>query len=550
MYCDTETTGLQWYRDDRPFLVGLWHQDRMTVGPPSDPAVTRILGDSSTTKVFHNAPFDVHMLRVSGVEVAGPIEDTMHLAHLLGQERLGLKDLGQSILGQPPSEERALKEWMKKHKLSSYADVPMEIMLPYLKKDVVLTRDLHRRFLRTAGTDTLHQYELECLLIPIIIEMERVGMRVDVPYFEAIAEKTTAEIEDHTYQLQKKTWEDFNHRSPKQLQELVFERLGLPILKKTEKGNPSLDSNTLLQYEHPILDSIIDLRQREKMLSTYYEGILSRQVDGRLHPSIRQNGARTGRPSCSNPNLLNIPRKDTSVRRGFICDEDRVLLFFDYDQVEMRLFAHYSGDRSMQEAILRGEDPHENTAVEIFGPKAEGSKGYRQAGKTFNFGSIYGMGKRKVVSSITKLLRDEVGGVAVYDEDEAEELLTRYHQKNPSVKRFMRKMSNEFEDKGYITDIFKKRYYPDQPHKAVNYLIQGTAAQVMKRAMVGVWDSGLPVRILNSIYDELVLDISKKDLDKRVLNEVKYIMEDQGTFKVPLTVGSATSRTNWADKKE
>lgn len=502
-----------------------------------------LLKDPRTIKVFHNATFDLHMLREAGYAVHGPIEDTMILAHLAGQERLGLKQLAKTVLYQKIDEKDALDEWMKKERAlrrkagappPTYEDVPEDLIKPYLSKDVDYTRSLYQRLHPKIKGLFPKQYKMECALIPIILRMEQTGMRVNVPYLRELSEKTSANIETISAKIKGIRGEEFNHRSPKQLLEYIEGR-GLPILGTTEKGNPKLDSTTLAAYKDPLLDAILYLRKVEKIRTTYYEGILDAvDKDGVLHPTFRQNGARTGRFSCASPNLQNIPAADLTVRKALVPRPGKVFLLIDYNNIEMRILAHYTKDERMIKAFLDGADLHQRTADML--------RCDRKKAKAINFGIAYGMGVGKLSNTLGIPLR------------EARDLLRRYHHIYPHIRPLMKDLESQIKYYGYIHDDYGKRYHVNREfcYKGLNYLIQGTAAQVMKKAMLRLMDCirDKDVRLLNIVHDEFILEADKKILDKELVNDLKYVLEDDMTFSVPLPVEVMYGEKSWGEKTE
>lgn len=585
IYVDTETTGLRWYQGSLPFVVGVQSENdylMLDLSDEADRVQLKILmcalhdtKGAPIVKVFHNAPFDMHMLREAGCPVVGLVEDTMHLAHLAGYERLKLKWLGKKMFGLDDwdkpidtwlkAERRRRNKRVKKvyvHPLHgvepTYEDVPRETLLPYLKVDVETTRRIHER-LRNKVLD-LHQeqYRMECRLVPLMVEMERVGMRVDEPYLREQERLLQAEIMSQERAILDRHGASFNPGSPKDLGRLIFEEKGLSVLKLTEKGNPALDFITLVRYQDPDLNAILKLRKNEKLLSTYIEGLLERRDSGNIiHPSFRQNGAITGRFSCADPNLQNVPRKVSTVRRAFIPREGRVFLMVDYAQVEMRLFAHYSGDAELLSDIRHGVDTHQETAEAIFG---KGCASFcRQIAKTINFQTLYGSGKDKMAETLTKLHLEEGGTFKYYSPDEAGRLLRAFHARRPSIKSMIREVGDDFERDGFVRDIYGKRYYAhdDRYYKGLNYLIQGTAGQVLKRAMLAISDEigrlGWPCDLVNTVHDEIIFEMDAEYWSQNRSAVVKVIddtMSDRATFAVDLPVEVSMSARSWADKEK
>jgi len=572
---DTETNGFDWYRGDLPFLLGTYQLDgkaqtilQLDQAPLSARSgIAAELADVSLPKIGHNIKFDIHMLREAGFAVKGRCFDTMVLAHLAGEERLGLKKLAAKLLRMDASERDEVDKWLAKEKRvrrrdkdgrpePTFRDVPRATMIPYLKKDLVMTRRLFIKLWEKLYPRYKSLIDLESDVLDAVIEIERIGMKVDVPYLsEKILEYETR-VESIEVKLREHCPADTNFDSPKQLQEILYGTLGLPIYDRTPSGQPATGAGILSRLDHPFATLLMRRRSDTKLLNTYFRGICGKvDSDGILHPNFRQNGAVTGRFSCVSPNLQNIPRSDRVVRVGFTShNKDRMLVFADYSQIEIRLLAHYANDTGFLNGYRAGVDVHTETARLIFGKTREP---YRQIAKTLNFLIIYGGGARKLHEAVNEELRTERGGDTGFEFTlaDSEDALGTYHQRKPRIRGLMRSLEGEVRAFGYVEDIYGKRYYPprNRTYAALNYLIQGTAAQILKRGLVRLHQNlalDYPdVHIVNQIHDEFIIDIPQEIwYNSDVRQMLREVLEDRQTFRVPITISLAQSEGTWADK--
>ena len=609
-YCvvviDTETDGLYPHLGHRPFLTGLaaangktalvWQGDK-----EGEEALRSLLADRRIIKVGHNLKFDIRMLRAAGYNVRGPFIDTMVLAHL-ADERLSsyaLKRLAANVLGERTDEEDQIKVWLQQEKNRrrrvcirygvdiidpTYKDLPKPLVERYLKKDLEYTMKL----LYSAGPRILRQTpdpslpRCEMAVIRVVADMEDRGIMIDTIYFKGMAEKTRADLSQIQASASKLAGKPINLGSSTQLSDVLFNKFGLKCQKYTDKGNPCFDSNALPLYDHPLARLTLHYRHKLKLCATYYEDLAERgtQCNGIVHPSFKQTGAITGRFSCADPNLQNIPRKDKTVRAGFICRPEFTIYYLDYSQIEMRVFAHYANAKELIIAIKAGKDTHTQTAHILFGEQFDRAKGklfdiLRFVGKTINFGIIYGMGRRALRIQLRKRLLEELEyfegepdprllQLANLSESDAAGLLRQYFRAYPDVRRFMDTVQHELYRGGQIVDAFGRIYHVPicEAYKAVNYLVQGTAAGVAKRAMVRVhkellgseWRCGKErARIINMVHDELQVEVPKS-VESRlgratVAAKLRGSMEDHSSFLLPMTVDVAVSETNWAEKR-
>ncbi len=394
--------------------------------------------------------------------------------------------------------------------------------------------------------------DIELPLIPVLLEMERRGIGIDRAYLEEFGQRLREELADLEHAIHEAAGAVFNVNSANQLREVLFEQLGLPVIKKTSKGAPSTDASVLqkLAEEHPIVESLLRYRELEKLRSTYIDALLPLiGPDERIHTTFNQMAATTGRLSSDNPNLQNIPvRSETGrlIRRAFVPAPGNVFLVGDYSQIELRILAHMSGDAGLLEAFVdEDRDIHTATAASVFGlDDGEVTPELRRRAKAINFGLLYGMEAFG--------LADRLG----ISRDEARGHMDAYFATFPSVKAFMESIVEDAKARGYTETMFgRRRYLPELrsdrwqvrqmgERMALNAPIQGTAADIIKMAMLDVdrLASRLGASLLLQIHDELVLEMPEERLDE-VRTAVVGAMEGVTTLRVPLSVSTASGHS-------
>lgn len=397
--------------------------------------------------------------------------------------------------------------------------------------------------------------EMELPLARVLADMERIGFGVDAEGIRAFGDSLRSELDGILQSIYEEVGYEFNVNSPKQLGEALFDKLGLPPRKKTSRGY-STDAETLesLRPYSPVIDQILKYRTYAKLLSTYVDGLLTAQAaDGRVHSTFIQTEARTGRISSTEPNLQNIPIRTelgSRLRGFFVAGEGKELVDADYSQIELRILAHITGDEAMQQAFLHGADIHRSTAAKIYHiPESEVTPQLRSASKAINFGIMYGKG----AYSLSKDLDVSV--------KEADNFLKTYLATFPKVDGYMQDCIAHAKEKGYVETLFgRRRALPELASSnfqvrasgermARNTPIQGTAADIIKLAMVHVWqrlrDEKLEARLLLQVHDELIVEAPEAEVEevKRVLREE---MEQVVQYSVPLTTDVGTGKT-WLD---
>ena len=394
--------------------------------------------------------------------------------------------------------------------------------------------------------------DIELPLARVLADMERIGMPVDKDGLEAFGTLLKAELDKTLASIYEAVGYTFNLNSPKQLAEALFDRMGLPPRKKTKSGY-STDAETLesLRSYSPVVEDILQYRTYQKLNSTYVEGLLKViGPDGRMHSTFNQTEARTGRLSSSEPNLQNIPirtKLGSRLRQFFIAGPGCKLVDADYSQIELRILAHISGDETMKNAFLTGQDIHRSTAAKIYGlPLEMVTPQLRSSAKAVNFGIVYGIGAFSLARDI---------GVTV---KEADDFIKNYLATFPGVKEYMDSTIAAGRENGYVTTLFgRRRALPELTSKnfnlrslgermAMNTPIQGTAADVIKLAMVRVWrrlrDEGLAARLILQVHDELIVEAPAAEV-RQVSRILKEEMEGAVNFTVPLTADVSSGDT-------
>ncbi len=528
-------------------------------------ALRPALTDPAIPKWGHNAIYDLVILQRHGIDVAPIAFDTMIGKWLCEPETkfLGLKDMAKEAFDVRMTEISALIGSGKKQ--ITFDQVSIETAAPYAAADAIYTYQLVeakvRPQLEDAGLVDLFQ-NMEMPLVPVIAAMERAGVALDVPFLTQLSQdmqKQLAEIEQNIYALSG-GYGEFNINSPKQLNDVLFGKLGLPVegIPKTTHGYSTaagvLDS---LYDRHEIIRWILEHREISKLKSTYVDALpaLINPQTGRVHTSYNQTGTTTGRLSSSSPNLQNIPIRTESrreIRKAFIAPPGRLLLSVDYSQIELRVMAHISRDAGLLEAFRQKQDIHAATAARVFGvPLEQVTYEQRSFAKRVNFGLIYGMGA-------FRLARDSELTLA-----EANRFIDAYFQFFPGVKQYMDNTKRQAAETGYLYTLFGRRgdfrglrrrdtstvLKQALERAAINMPIQGTAADILKQAMLNLSaalrTSGYGAQMILQVHDELVLEVDEADIQP-VRDLVVSTMEHAYQLDAPL-VANAQVGKNWRD---
>lgn len=525
-------------------------------------ALRPALTDSKRPKIGHNLKYDCIVLAQHGLTVQPLGFDTMLAQWLIDPSaRLGLKEMAESWLGVEMTHIEALIGKGKNQRKMS--EVPVQEVAPYAAADAVMPlrmRPLLQERLDALSADRL-LHEMEMPLVPVLMEMERAGICLDVAFLEQMSGELTARLgalEEEIYQAAGTT---FNINSTQQLSDVLFKRLGLEPpdrQKRTASGHFSTSAEVLeeLRRQHPVLERLLEYRELSKLKSTYVDA-LPRQVNpnsGRVHTSYNQTGSVTGRLASSNPNLQNIPIRSEvgqQVRRAFIAAPGSQLLSVDYSQIELRIVAAMSGDAAMIAAFQAGQDIHATTAAAIYGVGLEQvSKEQRRHAKAINFGLIYGMSAFGLSRSTELTLA------------EAERFVKAYFERFPAVKDYLDGIRRLAARQGYVETLLgRRRYFPNlqsnanpalrgrEEREAINAPIQGTAADLLKLAMIrlpaALQAAGLGASLLLQVHDELVLECKEAEIQATAA-VVQDIMEKAYPLSVPL-LSEARSGPNWGE---
>jgi len=560
---DTETTGLHWWRTEVCVVSFAWAGGSTALWIPvaerrPDSPMARLLTElfnyPTNRVIFWNAKFDFHHIRSTfGVESSSwdSFHDAMIMCHLLDENRrMALKVRVKEDLGIDPIEEKQLKLHMRRNKLTTYDEIPLDILLPYAVKDAEFTLMFYAKYFSDVREYFLEVYDLERKSLMVLMEMERHGVLIDRPYLESVQVQLLTELDDLDLSIKNLIGDELNINSPKQLADFFFRKEGLAPIKMG-KNHESVDVSVLEQLKHPLAEQLVSYRKKFKLANTYVAPMLEMLDDnGRLHCSYNQVGAKTGRMSCSDPNLQNIPsdRETSLIRRAFVSDTGMV--FFDYSGMEARVFAHYCDDKKLLNTYNDNLDPYIMVGASIFNipyeevvSKLEAgdseAKNIRYIGKTTFLSTIYGVGKKRLSGQLDVSM------------DEAESFLKSFFKLYPKIKSFIRTTSDQAKVNGHISTLagrYRRLEFKDN-YKAVNALIQGTATgDMLKASLIKCHDA------LKEIDGSLSLvihdEVSIEGLSTDGIPVIKSILEDFKGFKVPIPVDVSVSDYSWADKKE
>jgi DNA polymerase-1 len=512
------------------------------------------LEDSRPTKLLHHAKYDTHIFANEGIDLQGVAHDTMLQAYVLESHRgVGLDELGQRYLGVKGV---TFEELCGKgaHQIC-FDEVDLERATQYACEDADFTMRLHDVLRPQVKNDARLEfvYQLEMKVSRVLFEIERTGVKIDSVELgrqSHVLGQEMLELEQRAYTL---AGQPFNLNSPKQLGEILFGKMQLPVVRKTAGGAPSTDEEVLtkLAEDYPLPKVLLEYRSLAKLKSTYTDK-LPRMVNaatGRVHTHYAQAAVITGRLASSEPNLQNIPVRSEAgrrVREAFVASGG-VIVSADYSQIELRVMAHVSNDANLQRAFAAGEDIHRATASEVFGVSlTDVSTDQRRAAKAINFGLIYGMGAFGLASNL---------GIT---RDAAQSYIDRYFARYPGVAQYMAETRTLAHAQGFVETVFGRRLWladinaagarrAGAERAAINAPMQGTAADLIKLAMVAVqnWlnSERLQTKMVMQVHDELVLDVPTNELDQ-IRAKLPELMCDVAALKVPL-VAEVGVGPNW-----
>ena len=517
-----------------------------------------LLENEEPGKVGHHLKYDAHVLANHGIALGGMRYDTMLESYVLNStatrhdmDSTALHYLGVDTIRFEDVAGKGAKQL-------SFNEVPLEQAVPYAAEDADITLRLHQVLWAALGeNDRLKAlYEdIEQPLAPVLQRMERRGVLLDAAMLKRQSKelaKKMAELETAAHEA---AGQKFNLGSPKQLQEILFDKLELPVRRKTPKGQPSTAEDALqdLADSYDLPRIILEHRGLSKLKSTYTDK-LPLQIDpntGRVHTSYHQAVAATGRLSSSDPNLQNIPVRTPEgrrIRQAFVAPEGCCLLAADYSQIELRIMAHLSGDEGLLSAFAEDQDIHQATAAEVFGVRLDDvTADHRRSAKAINFGLIYGMS----AFGLARQLGIERGAAQAY--------VDLYFERYPGVKQYMTQTRALAREQGFVETVYGRRLYLPEIHarnyqrrqyaerSAINAPMQGTAADIIKRAMISVeaWilDSRAAACLIMQVHDELVLEVDLSQAEE-VSQEISRIMTQAAELKVPLRVDTGLGQ-NW-----
>jgi DNA polymerase I len=521
-------------------------------------ALKPILEDPERGKVGHNLKYDAHVLTNHGINLSGMRFDTMLESYVWNsvgtRHEVGAAAL--SYLGMPTTNLEDIAG--KGARQLAFNQVAIEKAAAFAAQDVDVTLCIHKELWSKLQTiQPLQQLyaEIEQPLVAVLQRMEHRGVLVDRKLLRQQSQEIATQLQILLGQAHKEAGTEFNIESPKQLQQILFEKLQIPVTRKTPTGQPSTAEDVLeeLAESYALPRIVLDYRALAKLKSTYTDKLPDQinERTGRIHTSYQQAVAATGRLSSADPNLQNIPIRRAEgrrIRQAFVAPPGHVLMAADYSQIELRIMAHLSADEGLLAAFAEDRDVHQATAAEVFDvPLDKVSADQRRLAKTINFGLIYGMSPFGLARNL---------GI---DRGSAQKYVERYFQRYPGVRRFMDETRASARDTGYVETVFGRRLYlPDirsrnnqtrqyAERSAINAPMQGTAADIIKRAMIAVdaWCAreDVPARLIMQVHDELVLEVREAAV-AAVASGVREHMVQAADLKVPLRVDLGTGK-NW-----
>ncbi|MBS3963726.1 MAG: DNA polymerase I [Methylomonas sp.] len=521
-------------------------------------ALKPLLEDAGKAKLGQNLKYDAHVLHNHDIDLQGIRHDTMLQSYVLNSTatKHNMDDLAKHYLGVETIHYEDVCG--KGAKQIGFADVSIEQASEYAAEDADISLRLHQTL-----SAQLQQHprlwqlytDIEMPLVEVLTRIERNGVLIDSDMLAEQSQVLTDRMIALEMQAHDVAGSTFNLGSPKQIQEILYDRLHLPVLKKTPKGQPSTDESVLqeLAVDYPLPRLILQHRGLSKLKSTYTDK-LPQQINrktGRVHTSYHQAVAATGRLSSSDPNLQNIPirsEEGRKIRQAFIAPPGYSLVAADYSQIELRIMAHLSGDDGLLAAFSQGEDIHRATAAEVFGIAVDQvTNDLRRSAKAINFGLIYGMSAFG--------LAQQLG----LPRNQAQAYIDLYFSRYPGVKRYMDDIRAQAKTLGYVETLFGRRLYlPDinarnqaqrqyAERTAINAPMQGSAADIIKRAMIAcdgwIRESGTDIKLIMQVHDELVFEVADSVVDD-CIGHIRHLMTHAATLNVPLLVDVGRG-TNW-----
>nr|WP_174506682.1 DNA polymerase I [Acinetobacter sp. Marseille-Q1620] len=513
-----------------------------------------ILEDKSIEKIGHHLKYDAHIFANHGIELQGWYFDTMLASYVLNSvaTRHGMDDVARLYLSHLTTTFEQVAG--KGAKQKTFNQIKIETAAHYAAEDAHVTYRLYEVLDRKLSVtpelvNILHNIEMPVARVLSI--MEENGIELDLSFLDQLSVEFTETIQNLENQIIDLAGQEFNVSSPKQVGEILFDKLGLKGGKKTATGQYSTSESVLEKIDHPITELIIEYRGLTKLKGTYTEG-LSKQANPethRVHTSYHQALTATGRLSSTDPNLQNIPIREEigrQIRKAFIAPEGRVLLAADYSQIELRLMAHFSQDEALVHAFQHGQDVHRRTASEVLGiPIEDVTSDQRRQAKAVNFGLLYGMSEFGLIRQLG------------FTRQESQDYIKQYFHRYPGIYEYMQRTRQVAHEQGFVETILGRRLYtPDidarnmmvrkgAERAAINAPLQGSAAEIIKMAMIEV-EKILPkdqAKLLLQVHDELVFEVDEKIADE-LAKTIRDVMQDVVKLSVPLVVEVGQGR-NW-----
>ncbi|MYM61240.1 DNA polymerase I [Vibrio sp. OCN044] len=518
-----------------------------------------ILEDDSQFKVGQNLKYDASVLARYNIEMKGIKHDTMLASYVYNSvggkhdmDSLALRFLQHNCISFEQIAGKGKKQL-------TFNQIELEQASPYAAEDADVTLRLHNRLTESINQDDKLRgiyEEIEVPLVPVLSRMERTGVLIDSVKLAEQSKEITLRLDELEQQAFEVAEQEFNMNSPKQLQAILFEKMGLPVIKKTPSGTPSTNEEVLqeLALDYPLPKLILEYRGLAKLKSTYTDKLpkMINSQTGRVHTSYHQAVTATGRLSSTDPNLQNIPIRNEQgrrIRQAFIASPGYKIMAVDYSQIELRIMAHLSGDKALLDAFKQGKDIHSATAAEIIGVDIDQvSAEQRRRAKAVNFGLIYGMSAFGLAKQL---------GIA---RNEAQQYMDTYFERYPGVMQYMEDTRSTAAEKGYVETLLGRRLYLPEiksrngirrkaaERAAINAPMQGTAADIIKKAMLLV-DEWIEehgegrVKLLMQVHDELVFEVKESVLTE-IESKVQELMESAASLNVPL-VAEAGHGDNW-----
>ncbi len=548
---DTETTSLEnpkivgfsfAFEEKKAYYVPINHNYLgVSTQIPEKSALKAIEKILQKKVIGHNLKFDFKMLKKYGIKPPIPFSDTMIMAWILNPDfPVGLDSVAKRILGHKNIK---FKDIVGKN--HNFSEIDIQTAAKYAAEDAIITLKIYEKMKNKLWDEVKWDYEnIEMPFINLLIDMENEGIKLDIEYMQKLQTQISQKLDKLTQKIYELAGNEFNIKSPKQLGYILFEVLKLPAKKKTKTGY-STDEKVLnsLKNAHPIIPLLLEYRKLDKLLSTYViplKEYAKKDKNHKIYTNFLQTGTATGRLSSKNPNLQNIPTStEINIRNAFITD--KIFVSLDYSQIELRLLAHFSEDENLINAFLNDKDIHLETAIKIFGE--ENAPKYRSVAKSINFGLIYGMGPKKLSETINVSTK------------EAKEFIEKYFASFPTVKNFIEKTKLYARENGYVQTLLKRRRFFDfasanartianYEREAVNTIFQGSAADIIKKAMLEIKQKFPKAKMILQIHDELIFEIE----NEKEAVDYKNIMETVFKLKVPLKVGISFGK-RWGELK-